>query len=169
MEWNQGSLMVMVSIRLLIQTQQKGVLISGEFHRQDGDWKHWGLQILNMQCCVTWEQLMTALQLSLLLVTVMLVCLLLAGAWLGFWVVLKLVLTEEGSIDSSVAVCVAWSIRFVSAVMISQAHLFRTAKSNHKRSQIQDYSPYEDSHDDYQTETPIFPAIRLRNVFVNLP
>ncbi|XP_026405373.1 meiosis-specific protein ASY1-like isoform X1 [Papaver somniferum] len=26
MEWNQGSLMVMVSIRLLIQTQQKGVL-----------------------------------------------------------------------------------------------------------------------------------------------
>ncbi|MCL7030881.1 hypothetical protein MKW94_021347, partial [Papaver nudicaule] len=118
------------------------------------------------------------------LVMVLSVCLLLAGAWLGFWVVRKLVLTEEGSIDSSVAVFVAWSIRIISAVLIIQSsmdpllaaealfsgilissilrriatlrslrrmfkHLFRTAKSNHKRSQSQDYSLSEDSHDDY--------------------
>ncbi|MCL7040201.1 hypothetical protein MKW94_006995, partial [Papaver nudicaule] len=96
----------------------------------------------------------------------------------------KLVLTEEGSIDSSVVVFVAWSIRIISAVLIIQSsmdplldaealfswilissilrriatlrslrrmfkHLFRTAKSNHIRSQSQYYSLSEDSHDDY--------------------
>ncbi|KAI3861096.1 hypothetical protein MKX03_021934 [Papaver bracteatum] len=132
------------------------------------------------------------------LVTVLLVCLLLAGAWLGFWVVRKLVLTEEGSIDSSVAVFVAWAIRFVSAVMISQSsmdyllaaeafiswmlisfilgridtlrslrrmikHLFRTAKSNHKRSQIQDYSASEDYHEKSEDHTS-----RRRQTSLNL-
>ncbi|KAK8717147.1 hypothetical protein V6N13_044426 [Hibiscus sabdariffa] len=46
--------------------------------------------------------------------------LVLAGAWLGFWVVGKLVLTEDGSIDTSTAYFVAWSIRIVGAIMMLQ-------------------------------------------------
>ncbi|KAI3953310.1 hypothetical protein MKX01_042305 [Papaver californicum] len=57
------------------------------------------------------------------LAMVLSICLMLAGAWLGFWAVHKLVLTEEGSIDSSVAVFVAWSIRIVSAVLIIQSSM----------------------------------------------
>ncbi|OVA05891.1 Transmembrane protein 194 [Macleaya cordata] len=57
------------------------------------------------------------------LVMILLVCIILAGAWLGFWVVRKLVLTEDGSIDSSTAVFVAWSIRILSAVLIIQSSL----------------------------------------------
>lgn len=44
----------------------------------------------------------------------------LAGAWLGFWVVRKLVLTEGGLIDVAVSHFVAWSVRIFSAVMILQ-------------------------------------------------
>lgn len=47
----------------------------------------------------------------------------LAGAWLGFWAVRKLVLTEEGSIDSSVSQFVAWAIRVIAAFMVLQCSL----------------------------------------------
>lgn len=47
----------------------------------------------------------------------------LAGAWLGFWVVRKLVLTEGGLIDVAVSHFVAWSVRIFSAVMILQSTL----------------------------------------------
>ncbi|KAF5197955.1 transmembrane protein, partial [Thalictrum thalictroides] len=57
------------------------------------------------------------------LVSLLLVCFILAGAWLGFWVVRKLVLTEDGDVDLSVALFVAWSIRILSAVMIIQSSL----------------------------------------------
>ncbi|KAE9449607.1 hypothetical protein C3L33_18500, partial [Rhododendron williamsianum] len=51
----------------------------------------------------------------------LLLFLVLAGAWLGFWVVRKLVLTEEGLIDVGVSHFVAWSIRIIAAVMILQS------------------------------------------------
>ncbi|XP_039020418.1 uncharacterized protein LOC120152220 isoform X2 [Hibiscus syriacus] len=46
--------------------------------------------------------------------------LVLAGAWLGFWVVRKLVLTEDGSIDISTSYFIACSIRIVAAIMMLQ-------------------------------------------------
>ncbi|XP_030474114.1 uncharacterized protein LOC115691573 [Syzygium oleosum] len=49
--------------------------------------------------------------------------LVLTGAWLGFWVVRKLVLTEDGSVDVSTSHFVAWSIRVLAAVMILQCSL----------------------------------------------
>ncbi|KAJ9538136.1 hypothetical protein OSB04_030869 [Centaurea solstitialis] len=45
----------------------------------------------------------------------------LIGAWLGFWAVRKLVLTEDGSIDTGVAQFVAWSFRIVASSMILQS------------------------------------------------
>ncbi|CAL5370956.1 unnamed protein product [Camellia sinensis] len=51
----------------------------------------------------------------------LLVFLVLAGAWLGFWVVRKLVLTEDGLIDIGVSQFVAWSIRIIASVMILQS------------------------------------------------
>ncbi|KAF7128906.1 hypothetical protein RHSIM_Rhsim10G0099000 [Rhododendron simsii] len=53
----------------------------------------------------------------------LLLFLVLAGAWLGFWVVRKLVLTEEGLIDVGVSHFVAWSIQIIAAVMILQSSL----------------------------------------------
>ena len=50
----------------------------------------------------------------------LLLFLVIAGAWLGFWVVRKLVLTEDGLIDIGVSHFVAWSIRMIAAVMILQ-------------------------------------------------
>ncbi|XP_028774287.1 uncharacterized protein LOC114731318 isoform X1 [Neltuma alba] len=47
----------------------------------------------------------------------------LAGAWLGFWVVRKLVLTEDGSVDVNTSHFVAWSIRILAAVMILQSSM----------------------------------------------
>ncbi|KAL6012973.1 hypothetical protein ACLOJK_003463 [Asimina triloba] len=52
-----------------------------------------------------------------------LLSLVLAGAWLGFWGVRKLILTEEGSVDLSVAHFVSWSIWIFAAVMILQSSL----------------------------------------------
>ncbi|XP_020230410.1 uncharacterized protein LOC109811161 isoform X2 [Cajanus cajan] len=46
-----------------------------------------------------------------------------AGAWLGFWVVHKLVLTEDGSVDVSTAQFVAWAIRILAAIMILQSSM----------------------------------------------
>uniref|UniRef100_A0A452ZMY6 Uncharacterized protein n=7 Tax=Triticinae TaxID=1648030 RepID=A0A452ZMY6_AEGTS len=53
----------------------------------------------------------------------LLVCVILAGAWFGFWGVRKLVLTEEGSVDAGVAYFVEWAILIVSAVLILQSSL----------------------------------------------
>lgn len=50
----------------------------------------------------------------------LLLCLILVGAWLGYWGVHKLVLCEDGSVDESVAYCMNWSIWIFSAVMILQ-------------------------------------------------
>ncbi|KAJ8430285.1 hypothetical protein Cgig2_024717 [Carnegiea gigantea] len=47
----------------------------------------------------------------------------LTGAWLGFWAVRKLILTEDGLIDTTVSQCVAWSIRILGAVMVLQSSL----------------------------------------------
>ncbi|POO00697.1 NEMP family [Trema orientale] len=55
------------------------------------------------------------------LVKFLLAFVMLAGAWMGFWVVRKLVLKEDGSIDISTAVFVAWSIRILAALMILQS------------------------------------------------
>ncbi|MBA0620285.1 hypothetical protein Godav_006035 [Gossypium davidsonii] len=49
--------------------------------------------------------------------------LVLAGAWLGFWVVRKLVLTEDGSVDISTSYFVAWTIRIVAAIMMLQSSM----------------------------------------------
>ncbi|CAM0873581.1 unnamed protein product [Alopecurus aequalis] len=53
----------------------------------------------------------------------LLVCVILAGAWFGYWGVRKLVLTEEGSVDGGVAYFVEWAILIVSAVLILQSSL----------------------------------------------
>ncbi|XP_062215274.1 uncharacterized protein LOC133915901 [Phragmites australis] len=53
----------------------------------------------------------------------LLVCVILAGAWFGYWGVRKLVLTEEGSVDAGVSYFVEWAILIVSAVMILQSSL----------------------------------------------
>ncbi|KAF5749677.1 hypothetical protein HS088_TW03G00002 [Tripterygium wilfordii] len=47
----------------------------------------------------------------------------LVGAWLGFWVVRKLVLTEDGAVDISTSHFVAWSIRVLAVFMILQSSL----------------------------------------------
>ncbi|CAL5326132.1 unnamed protein product [Camellia sinensis] len=95
----------------------------------------------------------------------LLVFLVLAGAWLGFWVVHKLVLTEDGLIDIGVSKFVAWSIRIIASVMILQSsvdpllaaeallcgvvqNLRRTIKHSH-RYQIPGSSPSKDSYDEY--------------------
>ncbi|XP_027361487.1 uncharacterized protein LOC113869384 isoform X1 [Abrus precatorius] len=46
-----------------------------------------------------------------------------AGAWLGFWVVHKLVLTEDGSVDTSTAQFVAWALRILASIMILQSSM----------------------------------------------
>ncbi|KAK4416346.1 hypothetical protein Salat_2460100 [Sesamum alatum] len=51
----------------------------------------------------------------------LLVFLVITGAWLGFWVVRKLVLTEDGSIDIGVSHFITWSIRIIASVMILQS------------------------------------------------
>ncbi|CAN6450072.1 unnamed protein product [Victoria cruziana] len=53
----------------------------------------------------------------------LLVCLVLAGAWLGFWGVRKFVLSEDGAVDASVSLFVRWAIRIFGAVMITQSSL----------------------------------------------
>lgn len=42
---------------------------------------------------------------------------------MGFWVVRKLVLTEDGNIDVGVSHFVAWSIRILASVMILQSSI----------------------------------------------
>lgn len=47
----------------------------------------------------------------------------LIGAWLGFWVVHKFVLDEDGSIDTSTSLFVTWSIRILATLLILQCSL----------------------------------------------
>lgn len=54
----------------------------------------------------------------------LLLFLVIAGAWLGFWVVHKLVLAEDGSIDIGVSHFVAWSIRFIASALILQVSIY---------------------------------------------
>ncbi|KAL3618874.1 hypothetical protein CASFOL_037102 [Castilleja foliolosa] len=51
----------------------------------------------------------------------LLVFLVIVGAWLGFWVVRKFVLSEDGTIDIGVSHFVTWSIRIVASVMVLQS------------------------------------------------
>jgi len=60
------------------------------------------------------------LQLAIFLLTFVAI----VGAWLGFWVVHKLVLTEDGSVDINTAQFVAWALRILAAIMILQVCLF---------------------------------------------
>ncbi|XP_024019150.1 uncharacterized protein LOC21399322 [Morus notabilis] len=55
------------------------------------------------------------------LVVFLVVFLILAGGWLAFWVVHKHIPTEDGSIDTSTSLFVAWSIRILSALLILQS------------------------------------------------
>ncbi|THG14825.1 hypothetical protein TEA_018680 [Camellia sinensis var. sinensis] len=107
------------------------------------------------------------------------VFLVLAGAWLGFCVVRKLVLTEDGLIDIGVSKFVAWSIWIIASVMILQSsadpllaaeallcgvvvrritrsrfirHLYKNLLRTIKhghRYQIPGSSPSKDSYDEY--------------------
>ncbi|XP_022149433.1 uncharacterized protein LOC111017862 [Momordica charantia] len=47
----------------------------------------------------------------------------LIGAWLGFWVVHKFVLDEDGSIHTSTSLFVTWSIRILATLLILQCSL----------------------------------------------
>lgn len=44
----------------------------------------------------------------------------LVGAWVGFWGVRKMVLAEDGNIDSGVAKFVKWAIRVIGGAMLLQ-------------------------------------------------
>ncbi|KAG0458502.1 hypothetical protein HPP92_023659 [Vanilla planifolia] len=50
-----------------------------------------------------------------------LVCLILAGAWCGYWGVRKLVLADDGQVDTDVAYFVDWAILILSGIMILQS------------------------------------------------
>ena len=60
---------------------------------------------------------------SLQLGIFVLVCVILAGAWFGYWGVRKLVLAEDESVGEGVAYFVEWAILIISAVMILQVLL----------------------------------------------
>lgn len=60
---------------------------------------------------------------SLYLGIFLLVCLILAGAWFGYWGVRKLVLTDEGLVDTDVAYFVKWAVLLFSGIMILQSSL----------------------------------------------
>lgn len=47
----------------------------------------------------------------------------LLGAWLGYWGVRKLVLSEDGGVDTGTAKFVKWAIRVVGGVMLLQVFL----------------------------------------------
>lgn len=53
----------------------------------------------------------------------LLVCLVLAGAWFGYWGVRKLALTDDGLVDSGVAYFVEWAVLIFAAAMIIQSSL----------------------------------------------
>ncbi|CAN1342985.1 hypothetical protein LINPERPRIM_LOCUS39645 [Linum perenne] len=68
-----------------------------------------------------WESVKTCIFLYLAVFLVAFIVL--AGAWMGFWAVRKLVLAEDGSVDVSTSHFVAWSIRIVAVIMILQSSL----------------------------------------------
>ncbi|XP_057784430.1 uncharacterized protein LOC131001838 isoform X2 [Salvia miltiorrhiza] len=53
----------------------------------------------------------------------LIVFLLITGSWLGFWVVRKLVITEDGSVDDGVSLFATWSIRIIASVLILQSSI----------------------------------------------
>ncbi|KAJ6801950.1 uncharacterized protein M6B38_192765 [Iris pallida] len=53
----------------------------------------------------------------------LLVCLVLAGAWFGYWGVRKLALTDDGLVDTGVAYFVEWAVLIFAAAMIIQSSL----------------------------------------------
>ncbi|KAL8542404.1 hypothetical protein ACS0TY_003322 [Phlomoides rotata] len=57
------------------------------------------------------------------LLILLLVALLIFGSWLGFWFVRKLLLTDDGSIDSGASHFISWSIRIVASVLILQSSI----------------------------------------------
>lgn len=101
---------------------------------------------------------------------------------MGFWVVRKVVLTEDGCIDSSTAHFVAWSIWIVGAVMVLQCsmdpllaaevlicaiivskilrrirsrffrHLYKKLIKTVQRTRAPDLSPLEDAYDDFMNK-----------------
>lgn len=87
---------------------------------------------------MTWTDLLLQLAIFLLLFLVI------AGAWLGFWVVHKLVLAEDGSIDIGVSQFVGWSIRVFASALILQVLFFITTDpvGPPKFSHFLVYSPY---------------------------
>lgn len=50
----------------------------------------------------------------------LIIFLIIAGSWLGFWAVRKLVITDDGYIDDGVSQFATWSIRIISSVLILQ-------------------------------------------------
>lgn len=87
---------------------------------------------------MSWTDLLLQLAIFLLLFLVI------AGAWLGFWVVHKLVLAEDGSIDIGVSQFVGWSIRVFASALILQVLFFITTDpvGPPKFSHFLVYSPY---------------------------
>lgn len=54
----------------------------------------------------------------------LLVGIVLAGAALGYWIVRKFVISEDGSVDDGVAQFVKWAMRVVAATLIFQVRYF---------------------------------------------
>src|ERR1044072_41865 len=51
---------------------------------------------------------------------VVLLVIILAGAALGYWIVRRFVISEDGSVDAGVALFVKWAMRFTGAIFIWQ-------------------------------------------------
>lgn len=52
-----------------------------------------------------------------------LLCIILAGAALGFWIVRKFILSEDGDVDIGVAQFVKWAMRAISILFFLQVYL----------------------------------------------
>lgn len=68
------------------------------------------------------KKLLFCIYIYMQLAMVLLAFLVLSGAWLGFWVVKKLILTKDGSVDLATSNFVAWSIRIFASLMILQVN-----------------------------------------------
>lgn len=54
----------------------------------------------------------------------MLVVIILAGAALGYWIVRKFVISEDGSVDVGIAQFVKWAMRIIGATSILQVSYY---------------------------------------------
>lgn len=70
--------------------------------------------------CISYRGTKCFLNYWLQVATFLLAFIFLIGAWLGFWVVHKFVLDEDGSIDTSTSLFVTWCIRILAALLILQ-------------------------------------------------